>query len=217
MTKVKGLFLFSLCVLTGLSAGGSSAGPTAEEIVRKTRQKYESLRYLTLRFQQIFEWKLTGEKQEIMGVVHVAPGDKYRVETPTQLIVSDGKTVWTYNKPVDQVIIDKLGEDRAPLLRDLVLRYMRDYRAELLGEEELAGRKCWVLLLKAKTPGELVGEIKVWVDAERYIVWQTEEEDANGNRNRYVVTAFEEPPSLSAGLFTFSPPDSAEVIDLRLQ
>ena len=190
---------------------------TADEIVRHTKKRYESIKYLTLHFTQVFEWKLTGERQELAGIVHVAPGDRYRVETATQLIVSDGKTVWTYNKPIDQVGIDRLGEDRSPLLRDLVLRYMREYAAELLGEEEVSGRKCWVLRLKAKDPAELVGQITVWVDREKYIVWQTEEIDANGNRNRYVVTVFEEPARLPDELFRFQPLPSAEVIDLRMQ
>ncbi len=203
-------------VLVGILLSQVGQAQTAEEIARKTRQRYEGAKYLALRFQQVFEWKLTGERQEIEGTVQVAPGERYRVETPTQLIVCDGKTVWTYNRPIQQVVIDRLGEDRTPLLRDLVVRYLKDYAAELAGEGEVDGRRCWVLRLRAKNPAELVAEITVWVDRERYIVWQTEETDANGNRNRYRVLSFEEPASLPETAFHFDMPPSVEVIDLRV-
>ncbi|MDZ7373850.1 MAG: outer membrane lipoprotein carrier protein LolA [candidate division KSB1 bacterium] len=209
---------YGICwlIVIGLFAGTTRA-QTADEIARKTRQRYESIRYLSLRFEQVFEWKLTGERQQLEGTVQVAPGERYRVETPSQLIVCDGKTVWTFNRPIRQVVIDRLGEDRTPLLRDLVLRYLKEYSATLAGEEPVDGKPCWVLRLRAKSPAELVEEITVWVDRERYIVWQTEEVDANGNRNRYRVLSFQEPSNLPEVNFQFQMPASVEIVDLRMQ
>ncbi|NOZ56484.1 MAG: outer membrane lipoprotein carrier protein LolA [Calditrichaeota bacterium] len=207
--------LFFFALLLSLLVTDALAAESAAKIIQKTKAKYESIKYLSLRFQQRFEWALTGEVQELSGLVLVAPGDRYRVETNTQIIVSDGKTLWTYNKPTRQVIVDNLGTEKTPLLRDLVLRYTQDYKATLAGEDTVAGRKCWVLDLVASGEGEFVPHIKVWVDKREYIIWQVEEKDANGNVNRYRITVFEEPSSLPDRLFHFKIPEGVEVVDLR--
>ena len=209
----KAICAFVSLVFVGFALPGHSED--AQAIIRKTQKKYQSIRYLSARFTQRFEWTLTGEVQELNGQIFVAPGDRYRVETNTQLIVSDGKTLWTYNKPTHQVIVDDVGTEKTPLLRDLVLRYTRDYRATLAGEDTVAGRRCWVLNLVAAGEGEFVPHIKVWVDKREYIIWQVEEKDANGNRNRYRITVFEEPNSLPDRLFHFTVPKDVEVVDLR--
>ncbi len=215
MRKTTAAAILLVLVVASPADAQASTPPDAAKIIKKTRAKYESIKYLSLRFQQRFEWTLTGEVQELRGQVFVAPGDRYRVETSTQVIVSDGKTLWTYNKPTHQVIVDNLGTQRNPLLRDLILRYTQDYRATLAGEDTVAGRKCWVLELSASDQGEFVPQIKVWVDKREYIIWQVEEKDANGNVNRYKITVFEEPSTLPDRLFHFKVPEGVEVVDLR--
>lgn len=186
-----------------------------QAVVRKVRATFESLKTMRARFTQTFEWKLVGESQKTSGTLAAAKGDRYRIETEDQLIVTDGKTVWNYSKANKQVIIDELGKTAdAPLMRDLMLRYAEGYTAVLKGQEAMGGSDCYVVELRPKGE-EFITAVTLWVDGKLWIPLRVRQIDVNDNVNVYELQDVELNVTLPQSLFTFQPLTGTEVIDMR--
>ena len=88
-----------------------------------------------------------------------------------------GDELWTYSPSTDRTIRisghmlrqSVMGSDLSyeDLMEDRRLR--NDYAAEVVGEETLGGRPCWVLMLTAKNEGLAYDSRKIWVDKERFV------------------------------------------------
>ncbi len=192
------------------------AGPmSAKDIVKKVKEKYDNLRSLQADFEQVFVWDLAGETQTVAGKIYLNQGNRYRIETESQAIVTDGLTVWTYSKERAQVIVDQTEKSADNLPRNLLFRYSEDYRPILRGEETLEGRKTYVVYLEPKNDEGLVKSMTIWVDASTWLTRKMEQVDINENRNTYIVRNVEENVQLDPALFTFVPTDDMEVVDLR--
>ncbi|MBC7185482.1 MAG: outer membrane lipoprotein carrier protein LolA [Calditrichaeota bacterium] len=186
-----------------------------QAVVRKVRATFESLKTMRARFTQTFEWQLVGESQKTAGTLAAAKGDRYRIETEDQLIVTDGKTVWNFSKANKQVIVDELGKTAdAPLMRDLMLRYAEGYTAVLKGQEAIGGSDCFVVELRPKGE-EFITAVTLWVDGKLWVPLRVRQVDVNDNVNVYELQDVELNVTLPPGLFTFEPPAGAEVIDMR--
>jgi len=211
-TRHLNLVLIGLVLLPWRSWAQPVDGPT---VVRKVRATFESLSSLRARFEQTFEWKMVGESQKVSGSLAAAKGDRYRIETDDQLIVTDGKTVWNFSKGNNQVIIDHMGKSAdAPLMRDLMVRYAEGYVAELKGQEVVRGSDCYVVELRAKAE-EFITAVTLWVDRKLWIPVRVRQVDVNENVNIYELLGVEVNVALPASLFSFQVPANAEVIDVR--
>jgi len=88
-----------------------------------------------------------------------------------------GDELWTYSPSTDRTIRisghmlrqSVMGSDLSyeDLMEDRRLQH--DYNAEVLGEEDLRERPCWVLMLTAKKEDLAYFSRKIWVDKERYV------------------------------------------------
>ncbi|MGM0508443.1 MAG: outer membrane lipoprotein-sorting protein [Fusobacteriota bacterium] len=67
------------------------------------------------------------------------------------------------------------------------VRYSDDYKAELIGETEIKGKKCRELLLQAKENGKTYKKIKYWVEKETFIPVKAEFFATSG---KHLKTAF---------------------------
>jgi len=201
-----------------MSLSTTALGPRigAEEVIRKAKAKFESLQTFSADFEQVFQWKLTNETQRLTGTLYWKQGDKYRIETQDQIIVTDGKSVWTYSKPNQQVVIEALDRSKEAVLpRDLLLKYSEEYRAQLTGEAKVGDSDCYVLKLSPKAKEAFTVQLMVWVDRSDWIPRKVQETDINGNVNTYALRQVKLKPPLPESLFTFAIPKGAEIIDLR--
>jgi len=192
------------------------AGINPKEVIKKVKKRYEKLQSLQADFEQVYVWELAGETQTLSGTLQLMGGNRYRIETDTQIIVTDGEVVWTYSKERNQVIIDWLkSSEENPLPKDLLFKYSEDYEPHLVGEETLDGRKTYVLNLVPKEEEPFIKSMKIWVDAEKWLTVKIVQVDINDNVNTYVVKNIKENLKLDPALFTFTVPEDAEVVDLR--
>lgn len=194
----------------------ASAGDDVDKIVKKLREKYEKIQTLQAEFVQTSIWSLAGEQHQSEGKIYLAEKNKYRVETDPQLIITDGNIVWTFSKERDQVIIDDLSKSKEnPLPRDILLKYTKDSRAELLGETEIGGTPCYQIKFQPKNEDSFIISTTVWVSKADWLAIQIEQEDLNENITRYFLKNIKVNSPLSDSLFSYQIPASAEVVDLR--
>ncbi len=212
----KTLFTATLALIATSIVVSLSLAQSPKDIVKKVRKKYDQLNTLRIDFEQVYHWVLADETNTIRGTIYLTKDNKYRVELPNQLVVTDGKTVWTYSKDLNQVMLDRLSKDAGnPVPSELMLRYSREFDAKLVGKEKVGKADTYVIDLVPKRPDEFVRKVRLWIDRSRWIVLRLRQEDLNGNVTVYTVTRFVENPPLSKKLFTFQVPEGTQVVDLR--
>ena len=197
---------------------GILAAQDVKDIVKEIQDKYEDIEYLSADFVQTEQFKLTGSRSETKGKIFIKDGIQYRLETEDQSIATDGKSVWTYNKFTNQVLIDRVKPGDGSLLpRDLLFKYPKDYMASLFNKEKIDGRLFYILKLDPKDGVYgYVKSMKIWVDSKSYIITKIEYLDFNENTSIFEVRQIDTEKKLPDGLFTFQIKEGMDVVDLRM-
>ncbi|MBD3225528.1 MAG: hypothetical protein GF313_12435 [Caldithrix sp.] len=188
-----------------------------DEIIENVQDTYDDMENLTATFKQIEMFKLTGSKTEMTGKIYVADGIKYRFESDDQVIVTDGKTIWSYNRLNNQVMIDHVKENSSALLpRDLLFKYPKTHYATLLGEEEWKDKEVYIVKLDSKEDVHgYVKSVKLWIDKDDWHIWQVKTTDMNNNQTIFKMLQIDTKQSLGQQLFHFQPDSTMEVMDRR--
>jgi len=203
-------------ILLFMASRPLAAQETAEAIVKKVRENYEKLQSMQADFVQNYTWSLAGETQTLEGKILLKKGDRYRVETKTQTIVTDGATVWTYSPEKQQVIIDHLSKTAEdPLPRELIVKYTRDFKAKLLGTDKSGKTDLYRIHFTPRDENSFVSEVTAWIEKDTWLAKKIEQHDINDNVTVYELKNIQRDVVLADNIFTFKIPDSVEVVDLR--
>ncbi|HOC25604.1 MAG TPA: outer membrane lipoprotein carrier protein LolA [bacterium] len=207
--------LFTLLIIFGLAA--SLSAQEAADLLGKIQKRYEAMKSVCADFTQTFNWELAGERQVFEGKICTRNGVQFRIETGDQLIVTDGKTVWTMPHGNKQVIIDDASEngDTNPFLKSFLKNYIDNYRSELLGTENLAGAPCHHIRLKANSADEFTQEVEIWADQKSLLMNKIKQTDMNGNTSTYEVRGIDLNARLTDATFRPEIPAGYEVVDMR--
>ncbi|MDZ7411376.1 MAG: outer membrane lipoprotein carrier protein LolA [candidate division KSB1 bacterium] len=203
--------------LAGVTGFAPRQNNNADRIISRVRATYEKLEALAADFQREYTWALAGETQTLTGKLYLKKGDRYRVETDLQTIVTDGKTVWTHAVDKQQVFIDHMTKSpENPLPRDLLIKYTNDFKAEYLRDERWEQGDCHVVRLTPRLEEESFAKsVTVWVDKKNWIAVKIEQVDLNENLTVYKLHNVVINPTLADQLFTFKIPENVEVVDWR--
>ncbi len=187
------------------------------DIIEEVQDLYEDIEYFSADFIQKEQFKLTGSENETKGKIYIKNGTEYRLETEDQIVVTDGKVVWSYSPHNNQVIVDNVKEGDASLLpRDMLFRYPKNYFSNLLKEEKIGASKYYVLKM---TPKEdihgYIKSLKIWVNTETYLINKIEYDDLNDNTSLFQIEKMDIKSELPDSLFIFNPPPQSELIDMR--
>lgn len=212
MSFQKIVFLgLSLAFITSLFAAD------VNKIISKVQDKYDNMKYLTASFKQVETFKLTGSRTENIGKIYIVGGDKYRFESEEQVIVTNGKSVWTYNSISKQLLIDEVRENSGALIpRDLLFKYPQKYYATLLSESEENDKKMYLIRLDPKDQVYgYVKSLKIWIEDDEWLIHKIESTDVNGNKSLYEITDQDTKSKISEDMFNFVPGEDTEVVDMR--
>jgi chaperone LolA len=188
-----------------------------EDIIEDVQDTYDDLDDISATFTQIESFKITGTVNETTGHIYIKGGIMYRFESEDQTIVTNGKTVWTYNAISKQVIIDNVRKDSGALLpRDMLFKYPKEYYSTLLKEEDVKGVKMYVLKLDPKDNIHgYIKSMKIWVDDDNYYIHQIESTDLNDNVTKFEITNIKVNNDLKDDFFTFKATQDMQVVDMR--
>ncbi|RKY82143.1 hypothetical protein DRQ07_02095 [candidate division KSB1 bacterium] len=192
------------------------AAETPDQIIKKIESNFNKFGIMQITFNETYLWSLTGEKNSTNGVLLLKGKDKFKVTTDDQIIVSDGKNLWTYSKPSKRVVIDKLKKNDNTLLpRKIFLTYTNDYQSFLKGSEKINGKECWVIKFTDEKGDKLFPELTVWVDKEEYFPRRIEQKDLSNNTTVFTILDIKTEIETTDRDFIFSVPEHVQVIDLR--
>ncbi len=215
--KQKAMKRIIVLVLLSLFVGSAVAAISANEVIDRVQKRAATDTPLRVSFQQIFEWKLTGNVEDVTGEMVLHGLDKFRITTPDQTIVSDGETMWTYSRLENQVLIDNVQKDSQTLMpRDILFSYTQDYEAVVWQQNiRFNGEPALILRLLPRDEDQYVQETKVWVNTETWKPMQIQFTDINENETVYTINSIEEDPAIVSATFEFEPDTTMEVIDVR--
>jgi chaperone LolA len=215
--KFKILAYLMMMFVSYQSASLFAADNKAEEIIKKVKNEYDDLKTFYADFTQTSYWKLADNVHEQKGKIWLKGKDKFKIETDDQTVVSDGKTIWTYSKFNNQVIIDKVEKsgEEIRLPKDIFFKYSEDYNPIYIKDEKIDNQDCSVLELKAKTEDIFIKYMKIWINRKISIPVKIEQTDINNNSNNYLISNIEINKAIDDNFFVYKVPESVEIIDMR--
>ena len=214
MAKIKLFFLFLFFCLIYNSVFAKD--PTADEIIRNVQKKLDKYPLVFAEFLQTFHWSVAEEIQEFTGQIYIGKQNDFKITTPDQVIVSDGKSVWTTDKVNQQVIIDYLDDSQDIFLpRQLFARYKKEYQTSLSGVEKIEQNDCFHLVLLPKNQDEFIQKLDIWIDKIEWITRKISYLDANDNVTSYLIKDLQLLDKSDPKLFKYTPQSDFEVIDMR--
>ncbi len=215
-------------LVVGLALGlvtAGCAGPSAEELVREMSlsaeqlQDYEAVLALTYSFaasDETREIRQSFKRPNLHRLEFLSPP-----EFKGQLTVYDGQTLWSYSPQDNEVIVfegnaeDAAGQDQRSLISGVVEQVKEAAGVKLAGRGKVDGRSTYVLEITPSTPKSegLVVREKVWVDRQDWLPLKVESYNSAGKLVMSAVyTQIKVNSGLDDGLFTFSVPSGADVI-----
>ena len=205
------LFIVALLMSGSLDARAQSAADQQAKIA----SKYESLKAMSASFVQVTTSDFMDAPERFSGTI-VFSGSKYRVQTSSQTIVTNGETLWIFNRAEKQVIINDFIEDESSFSLTSLLRQVgSDYTATLLGQKKKDGVDNDQISLIPKDNDVQFKSVKIDARRSDSIVTRVEVLDFNDVLMVFELHDIVLNPAISDDSFSFVPPSGVEVIDLR--
>lgn len=189
--------------------------PKAKEVLDKMSAKYKQIPAFSATFTQTLENKNENISDSFTGEITVM-GDKFKADVAGQLIVNNGKTVWTYLKEANEVTINdydpEAGEMNPSKIYDA---YKSGYKYLYMAGEGTA--KYHIVDLVPMNKDENFYKIRLKIDKGTDLLNSWSVFDRAGNIFNYAVTDFKVQNKLTAADFNFnsSKYPNIEVLDFR--
>lgn len=178
----------------------------AEAVLKSLQNKFNSINSLSVNVTQ-----KANSKSALTGKMYFKKENNIRVEFTNQLIVSDGKTSWNYNKKDKKVIISDYDDTGSGVLsiNYLVYQYPSECNLSLSSED---GKQ--VLILTPKSKRNNFGEVKLFINKDDLIDKIITSNQGAGSIE-ILFSNYSLNPSISDSQFSFTPPEGTSIVDLR--
>jgi len=191
------IFLFLITI--------SFAGEKEEKLLRALQNKFETINELIVDIVQ-----KSGGKEILSGKLSYKKENRFHLELKNNLIVSDGSTIWNYNKKENKVIINNVDESDPSYFSFKSIVY--DYPSQCYLTSEQNGE---VLVLTPKENSDLnFTKAKLRINKEN-LVSKIVLEGAGTGDVEVVFSNYKLNQNLSDSKFKFTPPEGSTIIDLR--
>ncbi|MFO8098786.1 MAG: outer membrane lipoprotein carrier protein LolA [Salinibacter sp.] len=202
-----------LCVFLILMALPATAQPSLT--LDDVRTAYRALDGLQANFTQVVGSEFADDSTRIEGSVTLA-GDQYRVETPGQVVVTNGSTTWIYTPADSQVIVDDADTEDGPITPETFLEGSADDYEVTERERDAEDDASYVVLSLSATSEEArFQRASLWVRRSDRVVTRLRAVDRDGATFTLNLQDIQKNPSITDTTFSFDPPANTEVVDLR--
>lgn len=212
---MKKFWLFLAIVSSAVFAQAQVDDPKAREILKKLSDKFSS--YNTMKFE--FTYAIFNPKNKVneskKGSIYIK-GDKYRMYIDNQIIICDGKTVWTYLKDENEVQINNVDTTNENTPNKILTAYEKNYRAKFIKEVPQANKIIQTIdLVPVQTKSFY--KIRLEIDKTNNMLYRSTIYDKNGTTYTYTIENFVENPKVLDSRFTFNPNDypGVSINDMR--
>ncbi len=203
---------------TGKDQPAEDTGPSAQEIGERVQQVYDSAKTFQAKFKQTFTTKVANVKKESTGRVAFAKKGKlsFRYDKPRgNRVVSDGTTIWVYEKEAQQMYETKVQKSQYPAALAFLQgsgKLTRDFSLRKLDAAKMKVTDGFVLEAIPNEATPAYKKLILYVDGATSQVRRVLVLDEQGNRNRF---DFDHPvlnQAIPDGEFKFAPPPGTNVV-----
>jgi len=204
-----------LSVLWCITAAVAQDRLTSQEVLRNVQKQYVGITSATASFVQKVTLRFGNKEQQQSGTVKIKQGNKYRVETPDQRLIADGKTVWIVSTANNQVLIDSFKENARVFSPErFLLGLPDDFSAKELKREQGLVK----ISLEPGAASAKTGHIRTmtaWIREKDWTVVRIVYTDRNRAQYDITLTEVRLNAPVSDAEFAFEPPAGMQVVDLR--
>ncbi len=186
-----------------------------KEVLENVRTKYSQMNDVSADFVQSVKLRYKQSGQKTDGAIQLKKGNRYRIETDQQTIVTDGKKVWMYSPSNKQVLIDVFKQNRQQFSPDKFLTGLpKDFSASKL---DTANGFLVLSLEPTKTAvvSSMMTEVKVWVNKGSWIVEKIEYSDKNGTVTTIAISNIRLNKGIADTNFQFEITPEMKVVDVN--
>ncbi len=188
----------------------------ATEILDRVIEKTESQKTLEIEFiysMHNLEADIHDDKEGILLVM----GDKYKLTFVQQIMISDGKTLWTLLPDDKEVMINDVEENSEAITpSNLLNSYGDNYKSKYLREDNINGKTVELIEL---TPleGKTYTKIELAIEKGMDQIYSFSMFDKNGSTYSYTIKKYTANKTVSEFEFIFNEADypDYEIVDMR--
>ena len=201
--------LGAVLLLATVFCTGQASAQTPEAVARGLQRRYGTVRTLQADFVQ------TSGGQRLAGTLAVR-GPAFRLDLGDQTLVTDGRTMWSYNEDDRQVVVQAYDEGQVGFsVGQLFTDYLRVFRVTGASKARLAGVAYDVLALRPRASGSSVRDATLYVRSSDAVPTRVRVHDRNGGSLQFDVSNVRLNRTLAANTFRFEAPRGTETVDLR--
>jgi chaperone LolA len=184
-------------------------------ILTGLQERYDKLSDLAVDFVQEVHSGVFAAVERTSGKMFLASGDKFRVQTDEQTIVSDGNILWVYSRENKQVTIDKVAKSR-DIVRpsDYLFTFRESYTSYLLPDTTIGRVECMTILLVCDEKDEFIQQMTLYVGKEDLLTHRASYVDINGNNVIIDFSNLKVDKGLPDDVFFFETPKGVEEVRL---
>ena len=209
--------LFTLGLNAQTSPGGQS-DPEAKKILDQASAKIKAYPAIQASFTfelQDAQGKAQGTKKGSFSM----KGNKYKVLLTGQEIISDGTTVWTYDKSSNEVTITKVDGSSGSVSPQKLFTsaYDKDFLYKLNGDQKVAGKTVQEIEMTPVDKTLNFHKIYLYIDKATHLVSSGKMLDKSGSRYLYSIGNINGKTPIPDATFAFNKAThpGVEEVDLR--
>ncbi|MBU1012909.1 MAG: outer membrane lipoprotein carrier protein LolA [Bacteroidetes bacterium] len=208
-------FLF---IISSIIAIGSFAqkDKKATEILDRVIAKTESYKTMEVEF-TLAMVNVEADIHDNKNGVLLVMGDKYKLTLSEQIVISDGKTMWTLLLENKEVMINDVEENEESITpTNLLNSYSDNYKSTYLKEDVINGKKVDLIEL---TPlkGKIYTKIEVAIEKGMDQIYSFSMFDKNGSTYSYTIKKYNLNKKVGEFEFVFNEAKypNFEIVDMR--
>lgn len=216
---MKRVFFISI-LLAFAFAGYSQQDTKAKDILEKVTKTTQGLSSLDAKFSFEMKNKTQNVQDKYDGSI-VLKNKKYKLEIPQMglQIISDGKTVWTYNSNSNEVNISNIDDSSDELMdpAKIFTIYQKGFDYKFVGEGTDGGTPVYTIDLTPQKPSGDIQKIKIAIDKQKMLIKSANMTGKDGNYYTVLVNQLKTDGVFPDSFFAFDAKKhkGVEIIDMR--
>jgi len=212
-------FILALLILLPAKYSVCQQDPAARDILDRVAEKSKSYKSIQADYELIIEDHKEDLQSESKGRI-IIKKNKYKLESTESTVYYDGKTMWTYTKENEEVVIsepDSLDENFLSNPAKIFNFYNRDFKYRYNGEIMVNNIKMHEIQLFPKNLDQPYSRIKLYIDVNKDLLSAIQIVGKDGIDYNISLDNYITDEDINDSVFTFdsSRHKKAEIIDLR--
>ena len=208
--------LIALVITTGSFAQADKpVDPAADAMLKAVTEKYKKHNTAKIKLELVIDIPEV-EGEEVIDVLTWLKGDKFKIELPDQLFISDNVTLWNYMPEYDEVQINNFEESDALFSPSVIFDMYSDAYIYRMKESYMkGGQKFEVIELVPVDKEQEFFKIDLTINAGKMEISQSKIYEKSGTHYIYRILEFTPNVSLTDDFFYLDTDKIETVVDLR--